>query len=78
MIDEAMEKLLKLDNGAILRQKQADKKLAKKRKNLKVKIIKNIPKTIFNLLCLPFFLIFMVFDDIRLKILDYFDNDEIW
>lgn len=77
MIDEVEEKLLEQDNWSILYQKQAYKKLVRKRKNLNLKIIKNIAKAIFNLLCIPFFLIFMVFDDIRLKILDYFDSDEI-
>ena len=77
MIDEVEEKLLELDNWSILHQKQAYKKLARKRKNLNLKIIKNIAKAIFNLLCILLFLIFTFFDDIRLRILDCFDHDEI-
>lgn len=46
-------------------------------KKLIFKIIKNVPKTVLNILYVPFFLIFMILDDIRLRILDYFDDDGI-
>lgn len=40
--------------------------------------MKAIITTFWHLLCIPFFLIFMILDDIRLRILDYFDDDTIY
>lgn len=44
-------------------------------KKLIFKIIKNIPKTVLNILCMPFFLVFMVIDNIKYRIL-YHSSEE--
>ena len=70
---------IRTNHTAELRRKQAEKESAKKHKKLMFNIIKGIPKILLLILCLPFFLIFVVLDNIRLWFLDHFKkDDDIW